>query len=129
LVGKGAKITFEVSKLNLGGAMNLKTGIFTAPTPGIYHFSFICSKGFSLEQIEVALHLNDSKEGIPEATSGTTFYSYSIQVTLKLKKGDRVHLVKETVGTLLEDEKHVLYFSGHLLQEEITLKNSTVVKA
>ncbi len=72
--------------------MNLMTGIFIAPTPGIYHFSFICTKGsrFNLESTEVILRLNDARVKLPEASSGLTFYSYSIRISLKLKKGDLV---------------------------------------
>lgn len=110
--------------------MNLMTGIFTAPTPDIYHFTFICTKGFrfNLESTEVTLRLNDARVKLPEASSGLTFYTYSIQISLKLKKGDRIYLVKETGGALVEDENHILYFSGHLLQEELTVMNSTIVK-
>ncbi len=32
-------ITFENATINYGEAMNLANGVFTAPVPGIYHFS------------------------------------------------------------------------------------------
>jgi len=32
-------ITFENATINYGEAMNLINGVFTAPVPGIYHFS------------------------------------------------------------------------------------------
>ena len=34
------KIMFDVIHLNLGEAFNKTTGIFTAPTPGVYQFVF-----------------------------------------------------------------------------------------
>ena len=37
---KDVPISFELEKLNVGEAMDLKSGIFTAPRPGFYFFSF-----------------------------------------------------------------------------------------
>ena len=35
-----ATVRFEEEKLNLGGAMNTMTGVFTTPMKGIYNFAF-----------------------------------------------------------------------------------------
>ena len=37
----GNTIPFQVERLNMGGAMNLNSGVFIAPKAGIYEFSFI----------------------------------------------------------------------------------------
>jgi len=37
-------IPFEIERLNMGGAMNLVTGVFTVPLDGIYHFEFSAMK-------------------------------------------------------------------------------------
>ena len=37
-------IPYEVERLNVGGALNLKSGVFTAPVAGVYHFEFSGSK-------------------------------------------------------------------------------------
>lgn len=33
-------ITYEIEELNVGGAMNIQSGIFTSPQNGKYYFSF-----------------------------------------------------------------------------------------
>ena len=35
----GTTIPFEIERLNIGGGMNINSGIFTAPKTGIYFFS------------------------------------------------------------------------------------------
>lgn len=122
----GATITFEVQRLNAGGGMNLQTGIFTAPVPGIYFFSFIGIKDYSsLNPIEMTLRLNKAKVGMAVATTGLGSFSISIHATLKLKAGDRVYLVKEMGNKLTDDSRHLSHFSGHLLQEELVVMDNT----
>jgi hypothetical protein len=38
--GAGTTVTYNSTILNVGGNMNLTTGLFTAPVTGIYHFTF-----------------------------------------------------------------------------------------
>jgi len=40
-----ATMNFQVERLNIGGGMNLGTGIFTAPASGFYYFAFSAVKG------------------------------------------------------------------------------------
>ena len=121
-------IPFEVELLNEGQAMNLKTGTFQAPLNGIYYFSFRGFNGASTSLFsgnnQVFLRLNGKivATGVTSSFGGFTF---SLECTLKLKKGDRVDVKKGKAGTLMDNSNEYLtHFSGHLLEEDLTmLKN------
>ena len=54
----GTSIPYELTRLNIGGAMNLTTGIFTVPTNGRYFFSFAAEAG-GAQDSRVYLRVND----------------------------------------------------------------------
>jgi len=124
-------IPYEVELLNEGKAMNLKTGIFQAPSNGIYYFSFrgflgtptIPTSLFSLTT-QVYLRLN-GKTVATGASSSLGGFSFSLECTLKLKKGDRVDVKMGKIGALWDNKnEHLTHFSGHLIEEDLTmLKN------
>lgn len=62
-------IPFEMDRLNEGMAMNLESGIFTAPVPGIYHFEFSAQKDGSHTFVMIHLQVNGETIGVAEASS------------------------------------------------------------
>jgi hypothetical protein len=108
--------------------MNLTSGKFTAPRPGIYFFSFSGLAEFpassSLVNFEVHLYLNGGRIGLGFVEEANTVANQNspltLQSTLNLKKGDEVWLQTVSSGAYLFDNSyHFTHFTGFMLEEDI----------
>ena len=108
-------IAYPVEQLNIGGAMNKQSGVFTAPFNGRYHFSF---SGHAYDSdTRVGLRLNSAFTAI----SATPKHgALSITATLNLNQGDRVDTYLDA-GSIDSDNNHYTVFSGVLLEQDLTL--------
>ena len=117
---ENAVIPFDIERLNVGGAMNLATGVFTAPVDGIYHFDFKGLKSTDPEQLFIYLQVNGVNIGTAYATNLPNYLGLSgISASLKLETGDQVRLFK-TTGTLHEYRQYT-FFTGWLVEEDLVL--------
>jgi hypothetical protein len=123
-------IPFELVLVNKGNAMNLTTGKFTAPRPGIYFFSFTGHAKFPASSSK--LHLGSSLY-LNKVTVGSSFIQESntvddqrdtltFQSTLNLKSDDQVWVQIEWIASsmfLHDNDNHYTHFTGFMLEEEI----------
>jgi hypothetical protein len=110
--------------------MDLTTGKFTAPRPGIYFFSFAAvARLASSSDVDFwsRLYLNGNyigESGVDENNGPVDQYNpVTLQSTLNLKKGDQLWMQIEYYGSsssyLHDNGNHHTHFTGFMLEEEI----------
>ncbi|EFX77489.1 C1q and tumor necrosis factor-related protein-like protein 2 [Daphnia pulex] len=110
-------IPFDLAMVNEGNAMDLTSGIFTAPRPGIYFFSFAGTARLlsSASNPIGASFVSQNNDPVDQ------YNPVTLQSTLNLKKGDQVWVEIWYTGSssLHDDSSHHTHFTGFMLGEEI----------
>jgi hypothetical protein len=123
----GVPIPFEIERLNIGGAMNITSGKFSAPRKGVYFFAF---SGVGVidrpGHLDVGLMVNGVQIGRAECasrTDGGDWETLTLQSTIELKAGDSVWLqIVNLHSAYLQElnDGQFTHFSGWLLQEDLS---------
>ena len=112
-----ANVPFDILQTNIGSGMNIESGLFTAPSAGVYMFTAIClgSNGAGL-----ALKLNGIDVSYSFAVENTA--THGIQEVLQLNAGDKVSLYL-IVGSIYDDKSSHTHFTGVQLSKMSALPN------
>ena len=123
IVGRNNILRFDFERLNVGGGMNLKSGVFVAPKTGTYAFQFsILKNGYNLNSLDIFLRLNGTRIGYSAVSVTLMVVPTTMQSTLKLKRGDRIDLQKGKNGGLSEAlHGYCHHFTGWLLEEDLEI--------
>lgn len=117
-------VPFETEVTNIGSAMTTATGIFTAPKPGRYSFSFF---GLSVNDsikpsYQGGNHIQIRLNGVKVATAygDEIFDTFGLQAILNLQEDDKVTLFLLN-GAIYDDnfKGPYLHFTGQLLEEDL----------
>ncbi|XP_046456613.1 uncharacterized protein LOC124203802 isoform X2 [Daphnia pulex] len=128
----GTPIPFDLARVNEGNAMDLTSGKFTAPRPGIYFFSFTALASIYSSSSAVfysRLYLNGNVIGSSHVYEANTPVDQNspltLQSTLNLKTGDQVWVqiayYYDSSSHLLDSSYHMTHFTGFMLEEEIVV--------
>ena len=111
-------VQFDIERLNVGGAMDLSSGIFTAPRSGQYFFSF---SGHSVNgNTHAGLYRNNVIVG--DSYGRTQRTTLSMESILNLQKGDKI-TIKISWGDIYDnassDYGPYTHFTGMLMEENL----------
>jgi hypothetical protein len=120
-------ITFDLERINTGGAMNTGSGIFTVPVTGTYFFTFsgmAYMVGTTKDgKFHASLRRNGELIGRVEAamTQGVSSDGFSLQSTLHLQAGEQIWIQSDTEEYMYlhDNGNHYTHFTGWLLQEDV----------
>ena len=102
--------------VNIGAALDLETGIFTAPVSGVYFFTF---DAVSLNSGESRVHLQKNGVNVGQLYDPNYQSQLHLALILQLDAGDEIQVYLQT-GQIYEDANgHYTHFTGMLLNDDV----------
>ena len=115
-------IPWDLIQLNIGNAMDSKTGVFTAPVNGRYHFSFNGHAWGGDSFVNLRVNGSISYRYIVASSSSNKYNNLPLMATLNLKTGDTVDMWLLN-GSLNDDPaNYATQFTGILLEEDLVFQ-------
>ncbi|XP_040920687.1 complement C1q tumor necrosis factor-related protein 3-like [Toxotes jaculatrix] len=111
-VNMGTPLVFKKVTTNIGNAYNPDTGVFTAPTKGLYYIRFTGSAGNSRSLNAAVLKNGENMFAIYNTLSEKSAESNGM--TLVLEEGDRVWVVLWPNNSI-SDQSRLSTFTGFLV--------------
>ncbi|XP_062576274.1 complement C1q and tumor necrosis factor-related protein 9A-like [Saccostrea cucullata] len=118
------KLIFTKVLYNQGNGYDSSSGIFTAPSAGVYVF-YVSITSYSSNAISVDISLNGYSQVTARSNAGSgsgyrSSFSYSYQTgtnmaVLSLKRGDRVWIAYNSGTGYYSDYTQITTFSGFLI--------------
>lgn len=123
---KDGVLYYDTENYNVGGGMNLTTGIFTVPVAGTYQFDYSSVTRHKNSNFMVRLQVNGvnvatSKEEFESTESGEGrhrnrgFYHVTMSSSQRLKVGDRIDIFETSDSMIFAG---LIHFKGALTEED-----------
>lgn len=121
--GNGTAISYESAPVNIGGGLDVSSGIFTAPVSGRYFLAFSATTNTFTHFV---LQLNGVEYSSSVVNTESSHYNQASQESLlDLKQGDRVNVAMILEASLERNGPYFWYagahFTGMLMEEDLVL--------
>jgi hypothetical protein len=125
--GEQGPIPFEIAAVNIGGALDIKTGMFTAPVSGVYFFSFDAYSNSNEGRVQLqknGVNVGQSYDYHRGGYGGSHSPQLHLASILQLDAGDEIQINLRS-GQIYEDANgHYTHFVGMLLNDGALLKSN-----
>ncbi|XP_076079017.1 uncharacterized protein LOC143049162 [Mytilus galloprovincialis] len=107
----GTKVLFNQVWTNVGNGYQPRTGIFTAPRAGLYHFTAVVMSTGGGSLFLKMYHNLIATSG--SDTEGDGYKTGTFDVVFNLQKGDEVYIASGATYTIYSNNYKYVTFSGH----------------
>ena len=107
----GSTMTFDIATVNAGANMNISSGLFTAPVPGNYHFTFFGPKN------TMFMLTNDGFRWQTQTATNSIGNFFVSNYSVRMIRGDTANVYPTNLE--LAPNSPPIRFSGWLVEDKI----------